>query len=94
MSRPAYSTSASALRELAALHKEARLCRQVAACLSLHEERACMIRMAERYEARAAALEADAQEEMLQTLDVAGATVAWWEEVFPWPAAATMERAT
>ncbi len=80
MVRPVYSSSLSALQELAALRKEARLCRQVAACLSLHEERAWrvhMIRMAEYYEARAAALEADVQEEMLQTLDVAGATVAW-----------------
>ena len=98
MARPAYSTPSSALREIAALRKEARLCRrlcrQAAACLRLHEERACMIRLAERYEARAAALEANVQEEMLQTPDVAGATVAWWEEVFPWPAAATMERAT
>ena len=77
MVRLAYSTSSSALRELAVLCKEARLCRQVAACLSLHAERTRMIRMAERYEARAGALEADVQEEMLQTLDVAGATVAW-----------------
>ena len=77
MVHPVYSTSSAALRELAALHKEARLCRQVAACLSLHEERARMIRTAERYEARAAALEANVQVEMLQTLDVAGATVAW-----------------
>ena len=77
MARPAYSTSASALRDLAALRKEARLCRQVAACLSLHEERARMIRTAERYEFRADALEADVQEVMLQTLDVEGATVAW-----------------
>ena len=77
MVRPAYSTSSSALRELAALCKEARLCRQVAACLSLQEERTRVIWMAERYEARAAAFEADVQEEMLQTLDVAGATVAW-----------------
>ena len=77
MARLVYSTSSAALRELAALRKEARLCRQVAACLSLHEERARMIRMAERYEARAAALETDVQVEMLQTLDVEGATVAW-----------------
>ncbi len=80
MARPAYSTSASALRALAALRKEARLCRQDAARLSLHEERAWrvhMIRMAEYYEARAAALGADVQDEMLQTLDVEGATVAW-----------------
>ena len=77
MAHPVYSTSSAALRELAALRKEARLCRQVAACLSLHEERACMIRMAERYEAITDDLEADVQEEMLQTLDVAGATVAW-----------------
>ena len=77
MARPAYSTPSSALREIAVLREEARLCRQVAACLSLHEERACMIRLAERYEVRAAALEANVQEEMLQTPDVAGATVAW-----------------
>jgi hypothetical protein len=77
MARPAYSTSSSALREIAALRKEAGLCRQAAARLSLHEERARMIRMAERYEARAAALETDVQVEMLQTLDVEGATVAW-----------------
>ena len=76
MARIAYSTPSSALREIAALRKEARLCRQVASYLSLHEERACMIQMAERYQARAGALEADAQEEMLQSLDVAGATVA------------------
>jgi hypothetical protein len=77
MARPVYSTSSAALRELAALYKEARLCRQVAACLSLHEECARMIRTAERHEASAAALEADVQDEMLLTLDVAGATVAW-----------------
>jgi hypothetical protein len=77
MARLAYSTSASALRELAALRKEARLCRQVAACLSAREERARTIRTAEGYEARAAALEADVQDEMLQTLDVEGATVGW-----------------
>ncbi len=77
MARPAYSTSASALQALAALRKEARLCREVAACLSPREERAGMIQMAERYESRAAALEADVQDEMLQTLDVEGATVAW-----------------
>ncbi len=77
MARPAYSTSASALQALATLRKEARLCREVAACLSPHEERAGMIRMAERHESRAAALEADVQDEMLQTLDVEGATVAW-----------------
>ncbi len=77
VARPAYSTPSSALREIAALRKEARLCCQVAACLSLHGERARMTLMAERYKARAAALEADVQEEMLQTFDVAGATVAW-----------------
>ena len=77
MARPVYSTSSAALRELAALRKEVRLCRQVAACLSLHEERARMIRTAERYEAEADALEADVQDEMLQTLDVEGAIVAW-----------------
>ena len=76
MVRPAYSTSSSALREIVALRKEAQRCRQVAVCLSLHEERACMIRMVECYEARAAAFEAAVQEEMLQTLDVADATVA------------------
>jgi hypothetical protein len=58
MACPAYSTFSLALREMAALREEARLCRQVAARLSLHEERARMIRMAERHEARAAALEA------------------------------------
>ena len=77
MAHPVYSTSSAALRELAALHKEARLCRQVAACLSPHEERARMIRTAERHEASAAALEADVQDEMLLTLDTARATVAW-----------------
>ena len=77
MARLVYSTSSAALRELAALHKEARLCRQVAACLSLHEERARMIRRAEHYKARAAELEADVQDEMLQTLDTTRATVAW-----------------
>ena len=77
MVRPVYSTSSAALRELAALRKEGRLCRQVAACLSMHEDRARMIRTAERHEAEAAALEADVQDEMLQTLDTAGATVAW-----------------
>ena len=77
VARPVYSTPSSALREIAALRKEARLCRQVAVCLSLHGERARMIRMAERHESRAAALEADVQDEMLQTLDVEGATVAW-----------------
>ena len=77
MARPVFSTSSAALRELAALREEARLCRQVAASLSLHEERARMIRTAERHEAGAAALEADVQDEMLQTLDAEGATVAW-----------------
>ncbi len=77
MARPVFSTSSSALRELAALRKEARLCRQVAACLSLHEERARMFQTAESYEARASALAADVQDEMLQTLDVEGASVAW-----------------
>ena len=81
MARPAYSTSSPALREIVALREEARLCRQVAACLSLREERALMIRMAERDEARAVALEADVQAEMLQTLSVAGATVAAVEVV-------------
>ena len=77
MVRPVYSSSLSALQELAALRKEARLCRQVAACLSMHEERARMLRRAECYEGRASALAADVQDEMLQTLDVEGATVAW-----------------
>ena len=77
MARPVFSTSSSALRELAALREEARLCRQVAACLSLHEERARMLRRAERYEGRVSALAADVQDEMLQTLDVEGASVAW-----------------
>ena len=77
MASLAYSTSSPALREMAALREEARLCRQVAACLSLHEERARMIRTAEHHEAEAAALEADVQDEMLQTLDTEGATVAW-----------------
>jgi hypothetical protein len=65
MAYPAHSTSSLtsflALREIAALREEARLCRLVAARLSLHEVRAHMIRMAERREARAAALEADGQ---------------------------------
>ena len=77
MARPVFSTSSAALRELATLRKEARLCRETAVCLSLHEERARMIRKAERYEAEAAELKADVQDEMLQTLDVEGATVAW-----------------
>ena len=76
MARPDHSTSSPALREVAALHGEARVCRQMAAVLSLREERALLIRMAERHEARAAALEADAQAEMLRSLDVAGAPVA------------------
>jgi hypothetical protein len=61
---------------VATLREEARLCRQTAAYLSLWEERAHVIRMAERHEARAAALEADAQAETLQAPSVAGATVA------------------
>jgi hypothetical protein len=43
----------------------------------MHEDRARMIRTADKYECEAGALEADVQDEMLQTLDIEGATVAW-----------------
>lgn len=51
------------MQRAAALREEAQLCRRAAACLSLRQERGRMIAIAQDYEARAAALEIEAQVE-------------------------------